>query len=400
MAAVNPTLQAIAESAFNSINNIVSPTELKPIENTNSEEGFVKTTIKLGVNTLNASDLKFTLAERIDYTERPYGNLFSSLNLPIIPNDIVKYTATTSVGIFTNTAFSGFNQDKIIIVEIPKSEYGELIDGKSIYLKLPITSGGTDITIDCYSTFFYNGGLAFDTRLSDPIIQSGEYGSIRPNSVNGYISNVSYIFSDSISTPKRASGLTWNGVWSNTNKFNVTTNGTTGQNGKELATYRSTQRFGSSVTGKTDTPIGIAYLDKGFFVITHPDIVNNFPYTAATSSGYDGIIAGQSTSGITDGKFTQIYFSDITSASTSFNSIITEYIQNITANALPNEFYESNNPTFAVAYPEGNEDNDPVYITEIGLYNEYGELIAIGKTSEPIPKTKDNYALFNIQLKV
>jgi hypothetical protein len=28
-----------------------------------------------------------------------------------------------------------------------------------------------------------------------------------------------------------------------------------------------------------------------------------------------------------------------------------------------------------------NTTNDPVYITEIGLYNQYGEIIAIAKTS-------------------
>jgi hypothetical protein len=68
--------------------------------------------------------------------------------------------------------------------------------------------------------------------------------------------------------------------------------------------------------------------------------------------------------------------------------------------ALGDEFYESENPTFLETYIDGNPNNEPVYVTEIGLYNENNELIAIGKTSEPIPKTRFNTITFNVKLKL
>jgi hypothetical protein len=36
----------------------------------------------------------------------------------------------------------------------------------------------------------------------------------------------------------------------------------------------------------------------------------------------------------------------------------------------------------------------------VGLYNEDGELIAIAKPSEPLPKTRDGILTFAVQIKV
>ncbi len=43
---------------------------------------------------------------------------------------------------------------------------------------------------------------------------------------------------------------------------------------------------------------------------------------------------------------------------------------------------------------------DPVYITEIVLYNEDQEPIAIVKPSQPIPKTRNSLVALNVQIKV
>ncbi len=84
----------------------------------NSTGFFQKTIIPLGINILSEDNLKFTKADRTDTTVRPYGNLFVSFNLPTTRQQKVDFTG----GTYSTTAFSGFNQDNIIIVEIPKNE--------------------------------------------------------------------------------------------------------------------------------------------------------------------------------------------------------------------------------------------------------------------------------------
>ncbi len=57
----------------------------------------------------------------------------------------------------------------------------------------------------------------------------------------------------------------------------------------------------------------------------------------------------------------------------------TIYKSQITCNVLPNRFIATNNPTF-------NEDQDKVAFTEIGLHDQNGLLVGIGKFSEPITR--------------
>ena len=75
--------------------------------------------------------------------------------------------------------------------------------------------------------------------------------------------------------------------------------------------------------------------------------------------------------------------------------------------AMPQEFYVSNNPTWdkEKAIAQMNEETaiinyDDVYITEIGLYNSFGELIAVAKMSEPVKKTYVNALTFEINLEM
>lgn len=356
--------------------------KLKSVET--GSTSFEKSTTNTS-STLSDESLKFTMADRNDLNTRSLGNLFSSFNLPIL--DFQK-NLFSSGGTYFNTAISGINQNNVIVVEIPRNQYGELIDGKSINLKLPILSSSTETVINCYGTYFdENVNISnANTRLSDGS-DAAQYFGVEATSGNSYNSNVCFLFSNEIKSPQINTGTTWN-AWSTVSKFD-TANPTTSTTSKQFA-----RLDGSNV----DEVVGIAYLDKGFFVITHPTIVDNFIYSGAVSSGYNSISSGLTYSG--DSGFTQIYFTSSTSAQTSFNSVTNEYIQRVYALAMQDEFFQSTNPTFAQAYPNGNPDNEPVYITEIGLYNENDELIAIAKTNEPIPKTKFNIASFEIQLKL
>lgn len=479
---------------------------IKQVENS-GQVVFQKTVTKLGEKYLFGSKLKFTLCDLNDLTTRPYGNLFSSFNLPI--TNLQRRTF-----IDTNTPFSGGqNQNafknllldsnnnfinKIIVAEIPQNEYGELIDGKTIEIRVPLTSGN----ITCYGSYFgYKPTL--NNQFSDTNNESAYFG-IKPSSNDDNNSNIAYLFSNEISKPKTkivenkvlVSSFTINSPISNSQRIDRTLNFNVDPNkfysidvnlglklrrviisnpsrlfdsgtiNAPITSIRSTS-FNTTVSSSTislsvltnesssnptnlvvtiyesnidqtltwskwtnnnkfptapsvyngklyanftdnvnnglliDEPVGIAYLDKGFCVFTHPIIVNNFQYSASTSSGYDGITSGSTYNG--PGTFTQTYFNSASQAYIKYDSITTEFVQSIMAIAMPNEFYISKNPTFEEVYGVNGVNNitsDPVYITEVGLYNEFGELIAIAKTSEPIAKTKANIVSFNIQLKL
>jgi hypothetical protein len=66
------------------------------------------------------------------------------------------------------------------------------------------------------------------------------------------------------------------------------------------------------------------------------------------------------------------------------------------------EFNYSNNPTFVDAtgsFAVSAFETDPyTYITTLGLYNDANELVAVAKTSQPIPKSFDREALIKVKL--
>lgn len=364
---------------------------LKAVEN--QDDGFIKTRnlvkndVGSTVFTLNDDEVKFTLAQRTDITSREFGNLFSTFNLPITDEQKALYQPG---GIFSNTGFENFNVDSVIVVNIPKNLYGELILGNSIQFTVPVydnaLSANTQYTI---RSVYYDPGAdnivgaprterlqSYDNPLRLDSVQGNGFASERIST--SYIhastnkssadtnseSNVVYLFSDNIAPP--ISGTSW-----------LSGTSYSSANPRDLAILRGPFR---------DVPVGIAYLDKGFFVITHPTIVNNFPWSAGTTST-------TSTDLFTDIFFTGSPFN----ISATYRSFVTEFVQTIVCTALPNEFFTTTNPTYTA---EMLSNNDPVYITEIGLYNENLELIAIAKPSQPIPKTRTSFFSFTIQIKV
>jgi hypothetical protein len=250
--------------------------KVKPVESISSS--FSKTVIRQGISTLNGNSLLFTKVDKTD-SLREFANLFSSFNLPVTLNQLNSYSGST----YTNTALSGFSPNPIIVVEIPKNTYGEAIDGKTINIKFPITSGGTNVVVNIYSSF-YNYTSIQTSNADTKIIDDNTFSQV--------FGNVAYLFSDNIATPNRTTGLSW----STTGKFSLLQ--------KELAIYSDPD------PSDIDNFVGIAYLDKGFIVITNPTLVNGFVYSAATSSGQDGIPSGSTYTGGTN--FTQIYFTGTT----------------------------------------------------------------------------------------
>lgn len=354
---------------------------------------FEKKLITLGVTSLNGEELKFSKADRTDLLSYN-ANLFSSFNLPITTTQKNKFTGS---GQFANSAFQHLNQDKVIVVEIVKNSYGEEIDGKTFSIKVPLKTGSVYSTITCYSSFFSNSLISEigEQLYSDPNQESAEFGQNYaitelpgqnglPTPKSGYSSNVAFLFSDDIRKPRGNNSYTW----SQDSKYFI------GQYSvpPNLENFKWPANMSNSDGTGVDVPVGIVYLDKGFAVLTHPAIVNNFAHDQGINedgSDYSG-----------DAKFNNIHFSGATLANVSFNSFNTEFIQRVSCFALPNEFYTSSNPTFVEAYGLTNTGNNPVAFTEVALYNSKYELIGIAKTSEPILKTKADIVTFDVQIKL
>jgi hypothetical protein len=71
--------------------------------------------------------------------------------------------------------------------------------------------------------------------------------------------------------------------------------------------------------------------------------------------------------------------------------------------ATNREFNFSNNPTFTTGsdgtFAESTFERDPkTFITTVGLYNDANEMIAVAKTSQPIPKSFDKEVLIKVKL--
>lgn len=314
---------------------------------------FQKTIVNLGESTV--TPLTGVVADRTDITDE-YGHLFASFNLPITSNQQSKYTVTFTNGGFSDTSFSGHNRDQVLFIEIPRTEYGELIDGKSI--KLDIQTGAT-ITdkLVCYSTFISKSNYTntFDSLYSDNSPESETYG--QPRSTTNTNSNIAFLVSDSIKKPQGDTSKSWATGYNSATAFY--------SGGKEPLTHYDTN------PSLVDQPVGIAFLDKGFMAITHPTVVTSF-------------LASGSSSGL----------------SITYDSFNTEYIQHVVCLAGINEFYTTSNETFLDAYGTAGVGTESVLISEIGLYNGAGDLIAIAKPDRPISKSKNGLVVFDIQIKI
>ena len=450
-------------------------------------------------NTLD-NEVLFTYAN-LDTKSTPYGNLFKSLRLPITDIETRGF-----LNLFNNTALSYLNTKEIIVAEIPKGQYGELIDGKTFSLKIPVMLGGVASSTTVYGSYFgYNGKsgetITFNTGLNSDLCEKQSYVSDlgaapSPNSnitflysneikkpigtknieealtqqtislTKTYTQLNPYLFSVSASTndiiffeisetnnnsestvvsqigvkvgsqivkqnditvvttlgitnnpiriyhtstnPSTKSliikiskvnigNLTWN-QYTSSNKFPKNENDES--SGKRYAFfdgYNLTFGTKTQFINSYDQPVGILYNDKGLAVITDSTLVSGFRYSAATSSGYNGITSGSPYNG--NINFAKIYFTSSTLCESNYKSVTTELVQNVMCIAMPNEFFTTTNSTYLNSYDES-VTNKPVFITSIGLYNKNGELIGIGKLSEPIKKETGSIIPFNVKLKL
>ncbi len=293
--------------------------------------------VNIGVTTISGSNITQVSINRNDSSTDSYVNLFYSFGLPLTSTDDTKFTGTTFAnGGYSDTALSGFAQTQILVFALNNANYGDVLDGKTIRFTLPTSAG----TYTMYSTFQSKGT---QNKVED--------GNIRDTSptANNFGPNVAMLFSDSIMTPNGGDPtLSWATGYNTVKPFSV--------NNKRLYNLQTN----SNLALTADTAVGIAYLDKGILVITNPTIV----------AAYDSVTA--------------------TGASVTFNSVSTNVFQNITCIANRGEFGSSTNVTFS--------SSDTPRISEIGLYDSFGNLIAVGKTDRHITKNVNEIKVFNVKI--
>ena len=305
----------------------------------------------LGEKIISGSSLYETTIDRtvIDGTASTTTNLFKSFNLPITIADKTYFSSVPYPNGFADTALSGLNQDEVIIIGIPNSEYGELIDGKSIKVELDVA--GTAYTL--YST--YQASLTNQQTQDNNYNETSAELNFSQNSNNPQLvgknkfgNAVAFLFSDEIAKPNQDSTKSWSTGYSTfkpyslglKEQFNLTTN--------------------SNLSKTADTCVGIAYLDKGFIVITNPTIVTNY-----------------------------------TSASTvTLKSVTTEVSQKITCIVSRGEFGTTTNATFSFG------NGDIPRISEITLLDSSENIIAVAKLDRHIEVSTDMFLALGVKIGV
>ena len=344
----------------------VAPIIKKTVEPNSSAVSLIVS--EIGETTLTGSNLTYLQIDKND-TSSENTNYFKSLSLPIKGDTINIYTGTTSQnGGWSDTPFSGLGETKVLMGVIDNSKYGEIIDGKSVKINLPVytgfTSGGIGTGITTYNIYstFPRTTIA-KTELDNQYIDESSY----PQSLFGRKINVVYLVSDQVKKPNNDSTKSWSTGYDTFKPFSL--------NGKELINVQTVSSTGIFA----DDIVGVIYLDKGIFAITNQTIVNNVVtnFTGDTDTNINN-------SGGT------IYYYTASTYNTVIDSVQKDLVQNIVCIAARGEFYNSQNETLTVY--------DDVRISEVAITDTAGNVLAIGKTDRHIVKKKNDFVVFDVQI--
>ncbi len=370
-------------------------------------------------------------------------------------------TVLQSIGSYdytpTNKAALPVQNELYLIFEIPNGAYGELIDGKTVKFDLPYYTGTTSNVVDARLGFYTYNTLTpiqleafgtynkknLTTRNLDRVLSEVDLSvkdiGIRPDLLNAsaYESNVVPLFSDLIKAPTGINFNSWSSGYvdliDGTRVFNP--------NSQEKAVYDYSN----------DECIGFVALDKGFIVVTHPKIVDSYfrnvfgGTVTKTSTGslflanknYD--INGTPSTGTTRNSVktdpaemittldenlnvvwdsTQFVLDPTTGttlstldANVQYISYNTEKSLNIVCLASSDEFFRSTNDTAKELFgvePDSDfanfktEDQNlyPVTITQLGIHDAEGNLLAICKPTQPAKKYWYDVMSFNVKIRL
>lgn len=337
----NSTSNNINLSSFLIVNN--SGSIYKSVSTQSST--IIKQTNSIGLTTITGSNVTVNLVNREDYLTDPLVNLYQTFGLSLDSASDSIFTATTNTnGGYSDTALSGLATNKIIVIAIDNSQYGELLDGKTVKVEFPTTAG----TYTLYSTFL--GGTRPLTDLDATYTDTAQ-----PTARFGF--NVAPMFCDTIMKPNGGdASLSWSTGYGLQKPFSL--------NNKK--TYNLQSNSNLSLTA--DTAVGMAYLDKGFIVITNPTIINN------------AILSGST------------LYSGVTGTTVTTDSVSTNITQMITCIADRGEFATTTNLSFGAG--------DIPRISEVGLYDSLGNLIAYGKPDRQINKAANQFLALSVNINI
>jgi hypothetical protein len=344
----------------------VPPTTKKSVEINSSK---INSEIKLvGENTVSGESLSYLQIDKT-ITNNQNTNYFKSLSLPIKKVDVNVFTGTTSQnGGWSDTPFSGLGVSKVLMGVIDNDKYGEIIDGKSVKLSIPVftgfTSGGTGTGITTYNIYstFPNTTIP-KTDLDSVYIDRSSY----PKSLFKRTINVSYLVSDEIQKPNNDTNKSWSTGYDTFKPFSL--------NRKELVNVQGVPSTGINA----DKIAGVIYLDKGIFAITDQTIVEN------VATNFSGDVETTTTN-----NGLGLYYYTGGSYNCVVDSIQKDLVQNIVCIAARGEFYNSQNETLNIS--------DDVRISEVAITDVSGTVLAIGKTDRHIVKKKNDFVVFDVQI--
>jgi hypothetical protein len=157
----------------------------------------------------------------------------------------------------------------------------------------------------------------------------------------------------------------------------------------------------NSLTASNGQGFGLFYPDQGL-VVLNPQAIQNAIGTSIDS----GSVGGKSIyTGVAYEGQNQFLLHNAIKGGGDFQARRTENVStaHYFVRATNREFNFSNNPTFVSGsdgtFAESTFERDPkTFITTVGLYNDANEMIAVAKTSQPIPKSFDKEILIKVKL--
>ena len=157
----------------------------------------------------------------------------------------------------------------------------------------------------------------------------------------------------------------------------------------------------NTLTASNGQGFGLFYPDQGLMVL-NPAAIHSVIGASKDSGSVNGKTLYTGTA--YEGKNHYLLFNAINGGA-DFEARRTENVStsHYFVRATNREFNFSNNPTFVSGsdgtFSESTFERDPkTFITTVGLYNDANEMIAVAKTSQPIPKSFDKEVLIKVKL--
>lgn len=158
----------------------------------------------------------------------------------------------------------------------------------------------------------------------------------------------------------------------------------------------------NTTTASNDEGYGLFYPDRGILIFNPSAIQDTVGAPDDWEGNSVGTLVGDESIDADYQNHLRLYHSIRQGG--DFQARRTEKVetQHFFVRATNREFNYSNNPTYTNndgTFVETSFESDPkTYITTIGLYNDSNELIAVAKTSQPIPKSFDKEVLIKVKL--